>query len=124
MKIISTENAPQAIGPYSQAVESGGFLFASGQIPADPQSGELAPANIQAQARQVMENVKALLEAAGYSLTDVVKTTCFLKDLADFATFNSIYAEYFTGCPARSCVAVREIPKGVLCEVEVIAHRA
>lgn len=120
-KVISTPNAPAAIGPYSQAIGAGSLVFASGQIPVDPRTGEM-PEGIEAQARQAMENVKALLEAAGTSLANVVKTTCFLADIRDFAAFNAVYAEYFpANAPARSCVQVAAIPKGALCEVEVIA---
>ena len=120
-KVISTPNAPAAIGPYSQAIGAGSLVFASGQIPVDPRTGEM-PEGIETQARQAMENVKALLEAAGTSLANVVKTTCFLADIRDFAAFNAVYAEYFpANAPARSCVQVAAIPKGALCEVEVIA---
>lgn len=120
-KVIATTNAPAAIGPYSQAIEAGGLIFASGQIPVNPKTGEM-PEGIEAQARQSMENVKGLLEAAGSSLDKVVKTTCFLADIRDFAAFNSVYAQYFPGnAPARSCVQVAAIPKGALCEVEVTA---
>lgn len=123
MKKISTTKAPQAIGPYSQAIVADRFLFASGQIPVNPETGELADGGIEAQARQAMENVKAVLEAAGYAFQDVVKVNCYLKDMKDFESFNAVYAEYFTGHPARSCVAVREIPKDVLCEVEITAYK-
>ena len=123
MKIISSKNAPEAIGPYSQAMQLERFLFASGQIPVNAKTGTVVENNIEAQAHQVMENVKAILQEAGYELQDVVKTTCFLKNMEDFAAFNQIYAEYFTHCPARSCVAVCEIPKDVLCEIEVIAYK-
>lgn len=121
MRYISTENAPAAIGPYSQAIEANGFLFASGQVPLSPETGAVVGTTIQEQTKQSCENVKGILEAAGLSFTDVIKTTCFLADIADFAAFNAVYAEYFTGKPARSCVAVKDLPKGVLCEVEVIA---
>jgi len=121
MKYISTENAPAAIGPYSQAILANGFLFASGQIPLCPKTGEIIGTEITAQARQSCENVKGILEAAGLGFENVIKTTCFLADIADFAAFNAVYAEYFTGKPARCCVAVKDLPKGVLCEVEVIA---
>ena len=120
MKVINTEKAPAAIGPYSQAMEVGNFIFASGQIPVDPDTGEV-PEGITAQAEQSCKNVGAILAAAGLDYTNVVKTTCFLADMADFAAFNEVYAKYFTGKPARSCVAVKAIPKGVLCEIEVIA---
>ncbi len=122
MKTIETKNAPAAIGPYSQAKVIGGVMFASGQIPIDPATGEVVSGGIEEQTRRVCENVKALLEAAGTSLEKVVKTTCFLKDIGDFAAFNKIYAEYFTEKPARSCVGGLQIPKGVLVEVEVIAE--
>ncbi len=122
MKEIFTDKAPAAIGPYSQAKVIGGVMFASGQIPIDPATGEVVSGGIEEQTRRVCENVKALLEAAGTSLEKVVKTTCFLKDIGDFAAFNKVYAEYFTGKPARSCVGGLQIPKGVLVEVEVIAE--
>ena len=121
MKITSTPNAPAAIGPYSQAIEVNGFLFASGQIPLDPASGQIVGATIEEQAERCCQNVKGILEANGLTFTDVVKTTCFLADMADFAAFNGVYAKYFVGKPARSCVAVKEVPKGVLCEIEIIA---
>ena len=121
MKYISTENAPAAIGPYSQAIEANGFLFASGQVPLSPVTGEVVGATIEEQARQSCENVKGILTAAGLTFEDVIKTTCFLADIGDFAAFNAVYAEYFTGKPARSCVAVKDLPKGVKCEVEIIA---
>ena len=120
-KIVATENAPAAIGPYSQAIIAGELVFTSGQIPINPASGEVEASDIEAQAEQVMKNLAAVLEAAGTSLKKAVKTTCFLADMADFAAFNAVYAKYFTEKPARSCVAVRTLPKGVLCEVEVIA---
>ncbi len=123
MKKISTNKAPKAIGPYSQAVIVEPFLFASGQIPVNPSTGCVVEGDITVQAVQVMENIKAVLEEAGYCFEDVVKTTCFLKDMKDFAAFNEVYGKYFTGCPARSCVAVREIPKDVLCEVEITAYK-
>lgn len=123
MKKISTKKAPQAIGPYSQAVVAGPFLFVSGQIPVNPSTGSAVEGDITVQAVQVMENIKAVLEEAGYCFGDVVKTTCFLKDMKDFAAFNEVYGKYFTECPARSCVAVREIPKDVLCEVEITAYK-
>ena len=121
MKVYTTEKAPAAIGPYSQAIEANGFLFASGQIPIVPATGALAAGDITVQAEQVMKNVGAILQAAGADYTDVVKTTCFLADMEDFAAFKEVYAKYFTGKPARSCVAVKELPKKVLCEVEIIA---
>ena len=121
LKKITTEKAPAAIGPYSQAIAAGNFLFASGQIPINPESGEVEAEGIEAQAEQVMKNVGAILEAAGTDYANVVKTTCFLEDMADFAAFNGVYEKYFTEKPARSCVAVKALPKNVLCEVEVIA---
>ena len=121
MHSISTEKAPAAIGPYSQGVVVNGLLFASGQIALSPETGELVGSTIEEQAEQVMKNVQALLESQGASFADVIKTTCFLADMGDFAAFNEVYAKYFTGNPARSCVAVKALPKGVLCEVETIA---
>ena len=121
LKKITTEKAPAAIGPYCQAIAAGNFLFASGQIPINPESGEVEAEGIEAQAEQVMKNVGAILEAAGTNYANVVKTTCFLADMADFAAFNGVYEKYFTEKPARSCVAVKALPKNVLCEVEVIA---
>ena len=121
MKVISTEKAPAAIGPYSQAIEIGGMLFASGQIPVDPATGEV-PEGITAQAEQSCKNVGAILAEAGLGYENVVKTTCFLSDMADFAEFNKVYEKYFVSKPARSCVAVKALPKNVLCEVEVIAE--
>ena len=120
-KIISTDKAPAAIGPYSQAIAVGNLVFTSGQIPINPKSGEVEAEGITAQAEQVMINLDAVLTAAGTSLDNAVKTTCFLSDMADFAAFNEVYSKYFKGNPARSCVAVKALPKGVLCEVEVIA---
>ncbi|MCL1904357.1 MAG: RidA family protein [Oscillospiraceae bacterium] len=122
MKTISTTSAPAAIGPYSQAVITGNLLFVSGQIPLSPETGEVCGKDIHAQTEQVMNNIKAVLTAAGCDFDDVVKTTCFLTDINDFASFNQIYAQYFTGKPARSCVAVSALPKGVSVEVEVIAN--
>ena len=122
LKKVSTQKAPAAIGPYSQGVIAGDMLFASGQIPIIPQTGEIAEGDITVQATQVMENVGAILEAAGTDYTKVVKTTCFLAEMADFAAFNAVYEKYFTEKPARSCVAVKQLPKNVLCEVEVIAY--
>lgn len=122
MKKIATDKAPAAIGPYSQGIIVDKMLYASGQIPIDPATGEIEGNDIVAQATQVMKNIGALLEAAGCDYTKVVKTTCFLADMADFAAFNQVYAEYFTQKPARSCVAVKTLPKNVLCEVEVIAY--
>ena len=121
MKIISTEKAPAAIGPYSQAIVAGNLLFASGQIPINPESGAIEAQGIEAQAEQAIKNVGEILKEAGLSYTDVVKTSCFLADMEDFAAFNAVYEKYFTGKPARSCVAVKELPKGALCEVEVTA---
>ena len=122
MKVISTETAPAAIGPYSQAIVTNGLVFASGQIPVDPATGAPAGATIDTQAEQSCKNVAAILAAAGSDMTKVVKTTCFLADMADFAKFNEIYAKYFVSCPARSCVAAKALPKGVLCEIEAIAE--
>lgn len=122
MKKIATDKAPAAIGPYSQGIIVDKMFYASGQIPIDPATGEIEGNDIVAQATQVMKNIGALLEAAGCDYTKVVKTTCFLADMADFAAFNQVYAEYFTEKPARSCVAVKTLPKNVLCEVEVIAY--
>ena len=121
MKTIQTSNAPAAIGPYSQAKVVNGFVFASGQIPLNPATGEVEGTTIEAQAEQVMKNVGAILKEAGVGFENVVKTTCFLAEMADFAAFNSVYEKYFTGKPARSCVAVKHLPKNVLVEVEVIA---
>lgn len=121
MKTIQTFNAPAAIGPYSQAKVVNGFVFASGQIPLNPATGEVEGTTIEAQAEQVMKNVGAILKEAGVGFENVVKTTCFLAEMADFAAFNSVYEKYFTGKPARSCVAVKQLPKNVLVEVEVIA---
>ena len=118
--VISTPNAPGAIGPYSQGWVVGDMVFASGQIPVNPATGEV-PEGIAAQTEQSCKNVAALMEAAGVTMDNVVKTTCFLADIADFAAFNEVYARYFTSKPARSCVAVKDLPKGVLCEVEAIA---
>ena len=120
--VISTETAPAAIGPYSQAIVTNGLVFASGQIPVDPATGAPAGDTIDTQAEQSCKNVAAILAAAGSDMTKVVKTTCFLADMADFAKFNEIYAKYFVSCPARSCVAAKALPKGVLCEIEAIAE--
>ena len=120
MKVIATEKAPGAIGPYSQGFIAGGFVYTSGQIPVNPADGTV-PEGIAAQTEQSCKNVGAILEAAGVSFESVVKTTCFLADIADFAAFNEVYAKYFTSKPARSCVAVKDLPKGVLCEIEAIA---
>ena len=121
MKVIATTNAPGAIGPYSQGFISNGFVFTSGQIPVDPATGEV-PEGIDEQTAQSCRNVGAILEAAGSGFDKVIKTTCFLADIADFAAFNAVYAEFFTSKPARSCFAVKDLPKGVLCEIECIAE--
>lgn len=118
---ISTPKAPKAIGPYSQAVRTGNMLFTSGQIPLDPDSGNMVGTDIKSQAEQVMKNLSAVLSAAGMSFENVVKTTCFLADISDFAAFNEVYGKYITSAPSRSCVAVKDLPKGALVEVEVIA---
>ena len=121
MKVIATTNAPGAIGPYSQGYVVNGFVYTSGQIPVNPETGE-TPEGIAAQAEQSCKNVGAILEAAGSSFDKVFKTTCFLADMGDFAAFNEVYAKYFTSKPARSCVAVKTLPKNVLCEIEAIAE--
>ena len=118
---ISTDKAPKAIGPYSQAILCGGMLYTSGQIALSPESGELVGDNIAEQTEQIMKNLSAILAEAGTSFQNVVKTTCFLADIADFAAFNEVYGKYITSAPARSCVAVKSLPKGALAEVEVIA---
>ncbi len=120
MKYVSTDKAPAAIGPYSQGIITGNLLFTSGQIPLSPTTGEIVGSDINEQTEQVMKNMAGLLESQGVSFENVVKTTCFLADMGDFAAFNEVYAKYFTGKPARSCVAVKTLPKGVLCEVEAI----
>lgn len=122
MEKIYTKNAPDAIGPYSQAVKAGNLLFTSGQIAINPASGQVDATDINGQTEQVCKNICAILEAAGASVDNVIKTTCFLADMADFAAFNTIYGSYFTSKPARSCVAVKTLPKNVLVEVEVIAE--
>lgn len=123
-KIISTDKAPAAIGPYSQAVQAGDFLFTSGQIPLDPKTGEMEKSGVEAEAVRVLENVKAVLEGAGFTLQQVVKTTVFATDMANFAVVNGIYAKYFgENAPARSFVAVRELPKGAQVEIEVVAWK-
>ena len=122
MKVLETTKAPGAIGPYSQGYEVNGFVFTSGQIPVDPATGEVAE-GIAAQAEQSCKNVGAILEAAGIGYEQVIKTTCFLADMADFAAFNEVYARYFVSKPARSCVAAKALPKGVLCEIEAIAAK-
>ena len=122
--IIHTPNAPAAIGPYSQAVQAGNLLFVSGQIPIDPATGAFAGADIAAQTRQSLTNVKNILEAAGYTCADVVKTTVLLADIADFAAMNAVYAEFFpANSPARACFAVKDLPKGALVEIDAIAHK-
>jgi len=121
MKVIATEKAPGAIGPYSQGFIAGGFVYTSGQIPVNPADGTV-PEGIAAQTEQSCKNVGAILEAAGSGYDKVIKTTCFLADIADFAAFNEVYVKYFTSKPARSCVAVKDLPKGVLCEIEAVAE--
>lgn len=121
LKYTNTPDAPAAIGPYSQAISANGFLFTSGQIPLDPATGDVAGTTIVEQATQSCENLKAVLAANGLGFEDVIKTTCFLADMDDFAAFNEVYAKYFTGKPARSCVAVKTLPKNLLCEIELIA---
>jgi 2-iminobutanoate/2-iminopropanoate deaminase len=123
LEIVSTKDAPAAIGPYSQAVAANGMVFTSGQIAIIPATGEIAQGDITVQAEQVMKNLGAVLTAAGSSFENVVKTTCFLSDMADFSAFNAVYEKYFTGKPARSCVAVKQLPKNVLVEVEAIAAK-
>ena len=122
MKVVYTEKAPEAIGPYSQAMILNGVLFTSGQIPVNPATGEINGDTIETQAEQVMKNLGEVLKEAGSSFEKAVKTTCFLADMGDFAKFNEVYAKYFVNKPARSCVAVKTLPKNVLCEVEVIAE--
>lgn len=122
MEYVATNNAPNAIGPYSQAVKANGMLFTSGQIAINPQTNNVDAVTIEEQTEQVCNNLKAVAEAAGTSLDKVVKTTCFLADINDFAAFNEVYGRYFTSKPARSCVAVKALPKGVLCEIEIIAE--
>ncbi len=121
MEYIKTDKAPQAIGPYSQAIKAGDFLYASGQIPINPANGQIEAVTIEEQTEQVCRNIGEILKAAGTDFEHVVKTTCFLAEMGDFAAFNAVYEKYFTGKPARSCVAVKKLPKDVLCEVEVIA---
>lgn len=123
MKKIETEKAPGAIGPYSQGYMANGLVITSGQLPVDPATGEM-PESIAAQAEQSCKNVGAILEAAGVGFADVIKTTCFLANMSDFAAFNEVYAKYFVSKPARSCVAVKDLPKGALCEIEAIAENA
>lgn len=122
MNVIYTKNAPDAIGPYSQAIVAGGLVFTSGQIAINPASGAVEAPDVTEQTEQVCQNIKAVLEAAGSNLEKVVKTTCYLKDMGDFAAFNEVYAKYFTGKPARSCVAVKELPKSVLVEIDTVAE--
>ena len=122
MKTIQTDKAPAAVGPYSQAKISGGFLFASGQVGINPAIGAIVDGGLEAKTEQVMANIAAVLEASGSSFDQVIKTTCFLADIADFKAFNEIYAKYFTSKPARSCVAVKDLPLGALVEVEIIAE--
>ena len=122
MKTIATEKAPAAIGPYSQGMEVNGLVFSSGQIPVNPETGEI-PERIEAQARQSCKNVGEILKAAGIGYENVIKTTCFLADMADFGAFNQVYEEFFVSRPARSCVAVKELPKGVLCEIEAVGAK-
>ena len=121
-QVISTDKAPQAIGPYSQAIRLGDLVFTSGQIPLDPETGALVGTDITGQAEQVMKNLSAVLAAAGTDFDHAVKTVCFLADMGDFAAFNAVYEKYFLSKPARSCVAVKALPKGVLCEIEAIAE--
>ena len=122
MEYVATNNAPNAIGPYSQAVKANGLLFTSGQIAINPATNTVEAKTIEEQTTQVCENLKAVVEAAGTDMSEVVKTVCFLADINDFGAFNEIYGKYFTSKPARSCVAVKDLPKGVLCEVELIAE--
>lgn len=122
MKTVSSDKAPAAIGPYSQAKIAGGLVYTSGQIPVNPETGKVEANDIAGQTKQSCKNVKALLEAAGSGIEKVIKTTCFLADINDFAEFNKIYAEYFVSSPARSCVAVKDIPKGCLVEIEAVAE--
>lgn len=121
MVVIHTDKAPAAVGPYSQAIKFGNLVFASGQMPLDPITGEMVRSDITVQAKQVMENLSEVLTEAGASLGSVVKTTCFLSDMANYAAFNEVYAQHFTGKPARSCFAVKTLPKNALCEIEAIA---
>ena len=123
MKTVKTNLAPAAIGPYSQAKICGGLIFASGQIPVNPSTSEIEGTSIEEQTERVCKNVQALLSAAGSSMEKVINTTCFLANMSDFSAFNNVYEKYFISCPARSCVAVKDIPKGVLVEIEVIAEQ-
>ena len=120
--IIHTDQAPKAIGPYSQAVEANGFVFASGQVALSPVDGSVVGSDIRTQTEQACQNIGAILDAAGLSFADVIKTTCYLADMADFTVFNEVYARYFISKPARSCVAVRTLPKNLLCEIEIVAN--
>ena len=122
MEYVSTNNAPNAIGPYSQAVKANGLLFTSGQIAINPETNNVEAVTVEEQTEQVCKNLKAVVEAAGSDMTKVVKTVCFLADINDFAIFNEVYGRYFVSKPARSCVSVKDLPKGVLCEVELIAE--
>ncbi|SFU92125.1 2-iminobutanoate/2-iminopropanoate deaminase [Butyrivibrio sp. M55] len=122
IEYIVTDKAPAAIGPYSQAIKAGGFLYASGQIPINPVTGQIDTTTIEDQTERVCQNIGEILKAAGTDYEHVIKTTCFLAEMSDFAAFNGVYEKYFTGKPARSCVAVKKLPKDVLCEVEVIAY--
>lgn len=123
MKKINTTSAPAAIGPYSQGIVSGDMVYVSGQIPVNPETAAVAGNTIAEQAEQSCKNVSAILEAAGSSMEKVVKTSCFIADMADFPVFNSVYEKYFVSCPARSCVAVKALPKNVLCEIEAVAEK-
>ena len=121
-EVLHTDLAPAAVGPYSQAIAANGFVFTSGQVPIDPKEGKIVATTIEEQTEQVMKNLQCVLAQGGVGFDRVVKTTCFLADIADFAAFNEVYARYFTSKPARSCVAVKDLPKGVLCEIEAIAE--
>ena len=121
-EVLHTDLAPAAVGPYSQAIAANGFVFTSGQVPIDPKAGKIVATTIEEQTEQVMKNLQCVLAQGGVSFDRVVKTTCFLADIADFAAFNEVYAKYFTSKPARSCVAVKDLPKGVLCEIEAVAE--
>ncbi len=122
-KKVYTDKAPAAIGPYSQAIISGNLLFCSGMMPVDPYTNALVENDVVVQSKQIMKNIEALLKEAGYTVDDVVKTTCFLADIADFSAFNEVYGEFFTSKPARSCIAAKDLPKGALVEVEIIASK-
>ena len=123
MKVIETKKAPAAVGPYSQAIEINGFLFASGQVAIDPEVGKIVATDIEGQAEQACKNVGAILNAAGIDFSNVVKTTCFLTDISNYPKFNEIYGKYFVSKPARSCVAVKDLPLGALCETEIVGSR-